>query len=210
LRWRLLRGGDPSATRGVGDVDYVAVEVGNERRVGAARVVAAAELNNAALPVATLAEEFVDLVVEVTEAVLAETLVLDLGDLGTDLAEDLRAPALGVGEVAALGGEVGSALSGLARGFAGWAWCVCREKARQARGTRRGGGQGQSTLRFRGGGRRAGMGVAVAEVGGMRGEQSGVRWPLRQQRLCGGMRGACSSGRHWVGSGGSLHSLLNS
>jgi hypothetical protein len=62
LRWRLLRGGDPSATRGV--------EVGNERRVGAAGVVATAELNDAALPVVALAEEFVDLVVEVVEAVL--------------------------------------------------------------------------------------------------------------------------------------------
>jgi hypothetical protein len=51
--------------------------------------------------------------------VLAETLVLDLGDLGADLAEDLRAPALGVGEVAALGGEVGQALPGLARGVRG-------------------------------------------------------------------------------------------
>ena len=111
MRWRLLRGGDPSATRGV--------EVGNERRVGAAGVVAAAELNDSALPVTALAEEFVDLVVEVVEAVLTETLVLDLGDLGTDLAKDLRAPALGVGEVAALGGEVGQALSGLARGVRG-------------------------------------------------------------------------------------------
>jgi hypothetical protein len=53
--------------------------------------------------VATLVEEFVDLIVEVAEAVLVETLVLDLGDLGADLAEDLRAPALGVGEIAALG-----------------------------------------------------------------------------------------------------------
>jgi hypothetical protein len=69
-----------SATRGVGDDDYVAVEVGHEWRVGAAGVVAAAELNNAALPVAALAEEFVDVVVEVAEAVLVETLVLDLGE----------------------------------------------------------------------------------------------------------------------------------
>ena len=61
-----------SATRGVGDGDYVAVEVGHERRVGAAGVVAAAELNDAALPVAALAEEFVDLIVEVAEAVLGE------------------------------------------------------------------------------------------------------------------------------------------
>jgi hypothetical protein len=68
---------------------------------------------------AALAEEFVDLVIEVTEAVLAETLVLDLGDLGANLAEDLRALALGVGEVATLGGKVGPALSGLARGVRG-------------------------------------------------------------------------------------------
>ena len=61
-----------SATRGVGDGDYVAIEVGHERRVGAAGVVAAAELNDAALPVAALAEEFVDLIVEVAEAVLGE------------------------------------------------------------------------------------------------------------------------------------------
>jgi hypothetical protein len=60
-----------SATRGVGDVDYVAVEVSHERRVGAAGVVTAAELNDAALPVAALAE-FVVLIVEVAEAVLGE------------------------------------------------------------------------------------------------------------------------------------------
>jgi hypothetical protein len=92
--------------------------------------------------VAVLVEEFVDLVVEVVEAVLTETLVLDLGNLGADLAEDLRAPALGVDEVAELGDEVGLALSGLAWGFAGRARCVCREKARRARGMRRGGGRG--------------------------------------------------------------------
>jgi hypothetical protein len=112
-----------SATRGVRDDDYVAVEVGHERRDGAAGVVAAAELNDAALPVAALVEEFVDLVVEVAEAVLAETLVLDLGDLGADLAEDLRA---------ALGGEVGPALSGLARGGRG----ALAERRRGGRGAR--------------------------------------------------------------------------
>jgi len=85
-----------------------------ELRIGAAGVIAAAELDDAPLPVAALAEELVDLVVEVAEAVLAEALVLDLGDLGADLAEDLGAPALGVGEVAALGGEVRPALAGLA------------------------------------------------------------------------------------------------
>uniref|UniRef100_A0A804RCK3 Uncharacterized protein n=1 Tax=Zea mays TaxID=4577 RepID=A0A804RCK3_MAIZE len=114
---------------------------------------------------------------------ISEHLVPDLGDLGADLAEDLRAPALDVGEVAALEGEVGPALSGLARGFAGRARCVCREKAR---GTRRGGGRGSLHLDFAAA---AGVqgGVAVAEVGGMRGEQAGVRgWPLRQRRSCGG------------------------
>jgi hypothetical protein len=69
--------------------------------------------------VAGLTEEFVDLVVEVAEAVLTETLVLDLVDLGADLAEDLGAPALGVGEVAAPGDEVGTTLSGLAWGVRG-------------------------------------------------------------------------------------------
>lgn len=95
-----------AAAGGVGYGDDVAIEVGHEGRVGAAGVVAAAELDDAALPVAALAEELVDLVVEVAEAVLPEALVLDLGDLGADLAEDLGAPPLGVGEVAALGGEV--------------------------------------------------------------------------------------------------------
>jgi hypothetical protein len=155
-------------------------------------VVVAAELNDVALPVAALTEEFVDLVVEVAEAVLAETLVLDLGDLGADLTEDLRVPTLGVGEVGALGGEVGPTLSRLARGRGGsrggrGAFAERRRGGRGGRGERGAraeeAGGGQSTLGFRGSGGRAGMGVAVAEVGGMRGEQAGVRgWLLRQRR----------------------------
>jgi hypothetical protein len=95
-------------------------------------------------------------------------------------------------------------------------WRRRRAAARGRFGTR-----GMRGCGFGGGGGCAGVGVAVAEVvresrrdargdGGRAGVGVAVAEVVRRDaRGTGGPR-ACGSGGRWVGSGGSLHSLLNS